>query len=114
MALQRHPMVLDYTLQAGLGLGVDYTLGNYPATATDGLRNITGVVNGDGTVTLYGVTSIAPRRARIIVAWGLLVEPDVLETRAVINAVDHCCQAFDVWFVANRCARIKQDRAGVV
>ena len=49
--------VLDYTLQAGLGLGVDYTLGNYPATATDGLRNITGVVNGDGTVTLYGVTS---------------------------------------------------------
>jgi hypothetical protein len=49
--------VLDYTLQAGLGLGVDYTLSNYPATATDGLRNITGVVNGDGTVTIYGVTS---------------------------------------------------------
>jgi hypothetical protein len=49
--------VLDYTLQAGLGLGTDYTLGNYPATATDGLRNITGVVNGDGTVTIYGVTS---------------------------------------------------------
>jgi len=43
--------VLDYTLQAGLGLG------NYPATATDGLRNITGIVNGDGTVTIYGVTS---------------------------------------------------------
>jgi hypothetical protein len=42
---------------AGLGLGEDYTLGNYPATATDGLRNITGVVNGDGTVTIYGATS---------------------------------------------------------
>jgi hypothetical protein len=49
--------VLDYTLQAGLDLGIDYTVGNYPATATDGLRNITGVVNGDGTVTIYGVTS---------------------------------------------------------
>jgi PEP-CTERM motif len=49
--------VLDYTLQDGLGLGADYTLGNYPAAATDGLRNITGVVNGNGTVTIYGVTS---------------------------------------------------------
>ncbi len=49
--------VLDYTLQNGLGLGSDYTLGNYPAVATDGLRNLTGVVNPDGTVTIYGVTS---------------------------------------------------------
>jgi hypothetical protein len=49
--------VQDYTLQAGLGLGVDYTLDNYPATATDGLRNITGIVNADGTATIYGVTS---------------------------------------------------------
>ncbi len=48
---------LDYTLQDGLGLGTDYTLGNYPATATDGLRNITGVVNANGTVTIYGATS---------------------------------------------------------
>jgi hypothetical protein len=49
--------VLDYTLQAGLGLGTDYTLGDYPATATDGLRNITGVINSDGTVSIYGATS---------------------------------------------------------
>jgi hypothetical protein len=49
--------VLDYTLQDGLDLGVDYTLGDYPATATDGLRNITGIVNSNGTVTIYGVTS---------------------------------------------------------
>ena len=49
--------VLDYTLQDGLGLGVDYTLGDYPAAATDGLRNITGVVNSNGTATIYGVTS---------------------------------------------------------
>jgi len=84
-------------LQAGLGLGTAYTIGNgYPdgnlnlATcivaksqpnpnncpvsktlaasftapdglpwdpATDGLRNVTGVVNGDGSVTVYAITS---------------------------------------------------------
>ena len=49
--------MLDYTLQSGLGLGTDYTLGNYFPTATDGLRNITGIVNAHGTVTIYGVTS---------------------------------------------------------
>jgi uncharacterized protein YegP (UPF0339 family) len=53
---------LAYTLQSGLNLGVNYTVtddfGNsYFPTATDGLRNLTGKVNGDGTVTLYAVTS---------------------------------------------------------
>src|SRR5579875_165165 len=59
---------LAYTLQAGLNLGVPYTIKNYPtgnnwatglpwAPATDGLRNITGKVNGDGTVTIYAITS---------------------------------------------------------
>jgi len=57
-----------YTLTAGLGLGVPYSVSSYPtgnnpvtslpwAPATDGLRNITGVVNGDGTVTIYAITS---------------------------------------------------------
>ena len=44
-------------MQAGLGLGMLYTVGNYFPTATDGLRNITGIVNADGTVTIYGITS---------------------------------------------------------
>lgn len=59
---------LAYTLQNGLQLGAPYTVdgyptGNNPATglpwspATDGLRNITGVVNGDGTATIYAITS---------------------------------------------------------
>jgi hypothetical protein len=56
---------LDYTLQTGLGLGQTYTVsgtdaagdsGSY-AAATDGLRNITGVVNPDGTVSIYAITS---------------------------------------------------------
>lgn len=51
---------LAYTLQDGLNLGTQYAITNYPSAlnpATDGLRNITGTVNGDGTVTIYGVTS---------------------------------------------------------
>ena len=68
---------LAYVLSAGLGLGVPYSIPDsangdkYPtgnnsgaggtgfpwAPATDGLRNITGIVNGDGTVTIYGITS---------------------------------------------------------
>jgi hypothetical protein len=58
---------LAYTLSAGLNLGVPYTVAGYPtgnntatglpwSPATDGLRNITGQVQG-GTVTIWGITS---------------------------------------------------------
>lgn len=58
----------DYTLNAGLGLGVPYTVAGLPTgvnavtglpwtPAVDGIRNFTGKVNADGTVTLYGVTT---------------------------------------------------------
>jgi hypothetical protein len=42
------------------------------------------------------------------------IEPEVFEARAVIDAVDHRCQALEVWFAAVRGARIKEYRAGVV
>lgn len=60
---------LAYTLQNGLNLGTPYAVPGYPndainpvtnlpwAPATDGLRNITGRVNGDGTVTIWAITS---------------------------------------------------------
>jgi uncharacterized protein (TIGR03437 family) len=51
---------LDYVLQNGLNLGVPYSVPNYPTSlnpSTDGLRNITGVVNANGTVTIYAITS---------------------------------------------------------
>jgi hypothetical protein len=59
---------LAYTLQNGLKLGTPYTVKGYPtgtnsvtnlpwAPATDGLRNITGKVNPNGTVTIWAVTS---------------------------------------------------------
>jgi hypothetical protein len=59
---------LAYTLQNGLDLGQPYQVPGYPSgtnsltglpwsPATDGLRNISGHVNGDGTVTIYAATS---------------------------------------------------------
>ncbi len=59
---------LAYTLQSGLNLGTAYMVAGYPtgtnsvtglpwAPAIDGLRNISGHVNGNGTVTVYGTTS---------------------------------------------------------
>jgi hypothetical protein len=59
---------LAYVLQAGLDLGVPYTIDGYPtglnartklpwSPAADGLRNITGRVNHDGTATIWAMTS---------------------------------------------------------
>ena len=59
---------LAYVLNSGLRLGVPYTVSGYPkgnnpatnlpwAPATDGLRNLTGQVNRDGTVTIWAITS---------------------------------------------------------
>jgi hypothetical protein len=59
---------LVYTLSAGLDLGTPYTVAGYPngtnpatslpwSPATDGLRNLTGHVNRDGTVTIWAITS---------------------------------------------------------
>jgi hypothetical protein len=59
---------LAYTLQSGLSLGMPYTISGYPtgnnsvtgkpwAPATDGLRNLTGRVNPNGSATIWAVTS---------------------------------------------------------
>jgi hypothetical protein len=52
---------LDYVLKNGLIGAVDTDLsgydGQYPDVTTVGLRNLTGVVNDDGTVTLYATTA---------------------------------------------------------
>ena len=59
---------LVYTLSNGLNLGQLYTVPGYPtgtnsatglpwSPATDGLRNIIGRNNGDGTATIWAITS---------------------------------------------------------
>jgi hypothetical protein len=50
----------EYVIQNGLNLGVPYSVPNYPASiepATGGCRNIIGIVNRDGTATIYAITS---------------------------------------------------------
>jgi len=52
--------VREYVIQNGLNLGVPYSVPKYPASiepATGGCRNIVGVVNHDGTATIYAITS---------------------------------------------------------
>jgi hypothetical protein len=57
-----------YVLTSGLNLGTPYNVAGYPTgtnpatglpwtPATDGLRNLTGRVNDDGTVTIWAITS---------------------------------------------------------
>lgn len=51
---------LDYTLQNGLGLGTQYSIAGLDSSlypATDGLRNLTGKMNRDGTATIFAITS---------------------------------------------------------
>jgi hypothetical protein len=49
---------LVYVLQAGLHLNEPDNVPGYPVpTFTTGLRNMTGRVNGDGTVTLFAITA---------------------------------------------------------
>jgi hypothetical protein len=59
---------LAYVLTKGLNIGTAYTVPGYPtgtnsatgqpwSPTTDGLRNITGHVNGDGSVTIWAITS---------------------------------------------------------
>lgn len=52
--------VMQYVLQNGLNLGVPYSINGYPSSlnpATGGCRNIAGRHNGDGTVTIFAITS---------------------------------------------------------
>lgn len=52
--------VREYVIQNGLNLGLPHSVPNYPTSiepATGGFRNIIGVVNRDGTATIYAITS---------------------------------------------------------
>jgi hypothetical protein len=58
--LQNGTWVRIYVLQDGLDLGIPYGVRNYPELlnpATAGCRNMTGRVNGDGTVEIWAITS---------------------------------------------------------
>ena len=51
---------MAYVMNSGLNIGIPYSVQNYPTAlnpATGGCRNMTGQHNGDGTVTVFAVTS---------------------------------------------------------
>jgi len=86
---------MDYVLQNGLNLGVPYSIANYPTSlnpATDGLRNLTGINNGNGTVTLYAITSTVSSNGDTGADPNMLVM--ITDTLANLTAAGAASEAF--------------------
>ena len=93
---------LDYVLQNGLNLGQQYSIPNYPTAidpATDGLRNITGKVNGDGTVTIWAVTSTVSTNGDQGADPNMLVS--ITDTLANTSAASAASEKFTILRTAN-------------
>jgi uncharacterized protein (TIGR03437 family) len=93
---------MAYVLQNGLNLGQPYTVANYPASinpATDGLRNLAGKVNGDGTVTIWAVTSTVSANGDQGADPNLLVS--ITDTLANITAASAASEKFTIVRAAN-------------
>jgi hypothetical protein len=93
---------LDYVLQKGLNLGQQYGLPNYPSAinpATAGLRNLTGRVNTDGTVTLWAVTSTVSANGDQGADPNLLVS--IVDDLANLSAAAAAGETFQVIKAAN-------------
>ena len=72
---------LVYVLQDGLQINKPQNLPGYPVpTFTTGLRNLTGRVSGDGTVTIYAITS---QYSTISIG-----EPDPTKLVAITDVID--------------------------
>jgi hypothetical protein len=72
---------LAYVIQDGLQINKPQNLRGYPVpTFTTGLRNLTGHVNGDGTVTIYAITA---QYSTISIG-----EPDPTKLVAVTDVID--------------------------
>ncbi|HEX3748744.1 MAG TPA: hypothetical protein VHW09_32685 [Bryobacteraceae bacterium] len=93
---------MAYVLQNGLNLGQQYTVPNYPTSlnpATDGLRNMTGKVNGDGTVTIWAVTSTISTNGDPGADPNMLVS--ITDTLADTTAASAASEKFTVLRTAN-------------
>ena len=81
---------------------MQYSVPNYPANlnpATDGLRNITGRVNPDGTVTIWGITSTVSANGDQGADPNLLVT--ITDTVAFTTAAQASGEAFSLVRAAN-------------
>jgi hypothetical protein len=86
-----------YTLQSGLHHGVQYSVAGLDSSlnpAPDGLRAITGRVNGDGTVTLFAVTSTVSAAVDQGADPNQLVT--ITDTLAITTAADAAGESFSV------------------
>src|SRR5580704_14440837 len=68
----------------------------------------------DAVVAVRMEDRIAAAAKAAQIASHLLVQPDVLEARAVIDAVDHLGHPLHPWLVADRRARVEEDRPDVI
>src|SRR5271167_1219031 len=64
----------------------------------------------DAGVAVRVADSIAAAAKAAQIASHLLVQPDVLEARAAVDAVDHLGHPLHPWLVADRRARVEEDR----
>ena len=103
--------VREYVIQKGLNLGVPYSVPNYPASiepATGGCRNIAGVVNRDGTATIYAITSTISNNG------DNGADPNKLvKVTDVISATSAATKGFLDTFVTIRSARAGEAFRGV-
>jgi hypothetical protein len=86
-----------YTLQNGLSLGQQYSVDGLPSTlnpATTGLRNLSGRINDDGTVTLFALTSTASASGDPGADPNLLVS--ITDTLSFQSAADASAEQFTV------------------
>ena len=93
---------LAYVLQGGLNLGQQYSIPNYPTAinpATDGLRNITGTVNSNGTVTIYALTSTVSTNGDQGADPNMLVS--ITDTLANTSAASAASEKFTILRTAN-------------
>ena len=99
---------LAYVIKNGLKIGTPYTVANYPtgnnpatglpwAPATDGLRNITGLVGPDGFVAIWAVTSTVsgagdvgadPNRLYVVIDEANNTDPNISSLTPFIEVKD--------------------------
>lgn len=97
---------LVYTLQNGLDLNHLETIEGYPVqSATTGLRNMTGVINPDGTVTIYAITGQFSS-----ISGG---EPDPTKLVVITDRIQATKPSYDEEFVTLKVSRPSEVFRGV-
>jgi len=98
-----HQWSLAYTMISGLNIGTNYSVsgtsggvsGTY-ITAPDGLRNIIGKANGNGTVTIYAITSTVNGAVTGSPATGNYAYDEGCDPNQLVSITDNIANTSDV------------------